>query len=66
MFACGAELKQVGLMPAKNKMNIAKTPQFPRFLPNTHLKYGKYVGVRLCQKSSKISAFWSVAEKNLC
>ena len=48
-------------MSAKNKTNLAKTPQFPRFLPNTHLKYGKYVGVRLCQKSSKISVFWLLA-----
>ena len=45
-------------MPDKNKTNLAKTPQFPRFLPNSRLKYGKYVCVRLCQKSSKISAFW--------
>ena len=26
-------------MPAKNKTNLAKTPQFPRFLSNSHLKY---------------------------
>ena len=45
-------------MPDKNKTNLAKTPQFPRFLSNSRLKYGKYVCVRLCQKSSKISAFW--------
>ena len=45
-------------MPAKNKTNLAKTPQFPRFFANTHLKYGEYVGVRLYQKSSGISAFW--------
>ena len=45
-------------MPDKNKTNLAKTPQFPRFLPNSRLKYGKYVCVRLCQKSLKISAFW--------
>ena len=48
-------------MPAKNKTNLAKTPQFPCFLSNSRLKYGKYVCVRLCQKSSKISAFWSLA-----
>lgn len=46
-------------MPDKNKTNLAKTPQFPRFLPNSRLKYGKYVCVRLCQKSSKISARYS-------
>ena len=45
-------------MPDKNKTNLAKTPQFPRFLSYSRLKYGKYVCVRLCQKSSKISAFW--------
>ena len=48
-------------MPDKIKTNLAKTPQFSHFLPNSRLKYGKYVCVRLCQKSSKISAFWSVA-----
>ncbi len=48
-------------MPDKNNTNPAKTPQFPLLLTNTHLKYGKYVGVRLCQKSSKISVFWLLA-----
>ena len=26
-------------MPVKNKTNLAKTPQFPRFLSNSHAKY---------------------------
>ena len=45
-------------MPDKNNTNLAKMPQFTRFLSNSRLKYGKYVCVRLCQKSSKIPAFW--------
>ena len=53
-------------MPDKNNPNLAKTPQFSRFLSNARLKYVKYIFVRLCQKSSKISVFWSIAEKNLC
>ncbi len=50
------------LMPDKNNPNLAKTPQFSRFLSNARLKYVKYIFVRLCQKSSKISVFWSIAE----
>ena len=42
-----------GNLPVKDKTILAKTPQFSRFLPNSRLKYGKYVCVRLCQKSSK-------------
>ena len=34
-------------MPIKNKKNLAKTPQFPRFLANSRLKYNKYICVRL-------------------
>ena len=48
-------------MPAENKTNLAKTPQFPRFLSNSRLKYVEYVCARLHQKSSKISAFWLLA-----
>ena len=50
-----------GNLPVKDKTILAKTPQFSRFLSNSRLKYGKYVCVRLCPKSSKISAFWSLA-----
>ena len=45
-------------MPDKSNMNPAKTLIFTPFLPNSRLKYVQYVGVRLCQKSSKIAAFW--------
>ena len=45
-------------MPDKSNTNPAKTPIFTPFLPNSRLKYVQYVGVRLCQKSSKIAAFW--------
>ena len=45
-------------MPAKSNTNPAKTPIFTPFLSNSRLKYVQYVGVRLCQKSSKMAAFW--------
>ena len=48
-------------MPDKSNTNPAKTPIFTPFLPNSRLKYVQYVGVRLCQKSSKIAAFWLFA-----
>ena len=47
-----------GAMPAKSNTNPAKTPIFTSFLSNSRLKYIQYVGVRLCQKSSKMAAFW--------
>ncbi len=46
------------VMPDKSNTNPAKTPIFTPFLSNSRLKYVQYVGVRLCQKSSKIAAFW--------
>ena len=45
-------------MPAKSNTDPAKTPIFTPFLSNSRLKYVQYVGVRLCQKSSKMAAFW--------
>ena len=52
-------------MPDKNNTDLAKTPLFPCFLANSRLKYVKYICIRLYQKSSKISAFWLIADKNL-
>ena len=48
----------LGCMPDKSNTNPAKTLIFTPFLSNSRLKYVQYVGVRLCQKSSKIAAFW--------
>ena len=53
-----------GNLPVKDKTILAKTPQFSRFLPNSRLKYGKYVCVRLCQKSSKISAICFILDRH--
>ena len=50
-------LEQVGRMPAKNNPNPAKTPIFPRFMPNSPSPV-QQVRTRLRQKSSKIATFW--------
>ena len=54
------EIRQIEDFLAKNGVSRARfephqalKPSFSRFLANSHLKYGKYVGVRLYQKSSK-------------
>ena len=56
VFMCVITLLSLA-MPAKSNTDPAKTPIFTPFLSNSRLKYVQYVGVRLCQKSSKIAAF---------
>ena len=44
-------------MPDKNNTNLAKTLLFMRFFVNSRTVYARYYHPRLCNKSSKISAF---------
>ena len=44
-------------MPDKNNTNLAKTLLFMRFFANSRTVYARYYHPRLCNKSSKISAF---------
>lgn len=51
-------------MPGKNNASLVKSPQFPRLLTKNSLVVRiKYNCVRFLQKSSKISAVWSLASQ---
>ena len=53
-------------MPDKNNTNLAKTPLFMRFFANSRMVYIQYYRPRLCNKSSKISAFLLHASLTSC
>ena len=53
-------------MPDKNNTNLAKTPLFTRFFANSRTVYIQYYRPRLCNKSSKISAFLLHASLTAC
>ncbi|MDY3725217.1 MAG: DUF4417 domain-containing protein [Candidatus Borkfalkiaceae bacterium] len=53
-------------MPDKNNTNLAKTPLFTRFFANSRTVYIQYYRPRLCNKSSKISAFLLLASLTAC
>ena len=54
------------VMPDKNNTNLAKTPLFMRFFANSRMVYVQYYRPRLCNKSSKISAFLLHASLTAC
>ena len=56
----------VAFMPDKNNTNLAKTPLFMRFFANSRMVYIQYYRPRLCNKSSKISAFLLQASLTAC
>ena len=56
----------VNTMPDKNNTNLAKTPLFTRFFANSRTMYVRYYRSRLCNKSSKISAFLLQASLTAC
>ena len=53
-------------MPNKNNTNLAKTQLFTRFFANFRTMYVQYYRSRLCNKSSKISAFLLPASLTAC
>ena len=53
-------------MPDKNNTNLAKTPLFMRLFANSRMVYIQYYRPRLCNKSSKISAFLLQASLTAC
>ena len=53
-------------MPDKNNTNLAKTPLFMRFFANSRTVYVQYYRPRLCNKSSKISAYLLHASLTAC
>ena len=53
-------------MPDKNNTNLAKTQLFTRFFANSRTMYVQYYRSRLCNKSSKISAFLLPASLTAC
>ena len=53
-------------MPDKNNTTLAKTPLFTRFFANSRTVYIQYYRPRLCNKSSKISAFLLHASLTAC
>lgn len=53
-------------MPNKNNTNLAKTQLFTRFFANSRTMYVQYYRSRLCNKSSKISAFLLSASLTAC
>ena len=50
----------------KNNTNLAKTSLFTRFFANSRTMYVQYYRSRLCNKSSKISAFLLPASLTAC
>ena len=58
---CGEQIDDKAVSRWKFEPYQALKPSFLPVAANLRLKYVQYVCVRLYQKSSKISAFWSLA-----